>query len=353
MIVPTLSVPDVLSAEQARRIGDYIASQQDPNGALPWFQGGHLDPWDHVEAAMGLTITGHVDEAMRAYLWSARTQRADGSWPMKQTAGIVQDNAADTNQCAYIAVGVWHYYLVTGQAASLARMWPTVEHAINFVVRGQLPSGAISWAMSADREWQDQALLTGSSSTLQAIECACLIAETLGHDRPRWRVAGRSLRHAIRHTPDAFADRSRYSMDWYYPVLCGAVRGDEARALLDAKWEIFQWPGRGTRCVSDEPWVTAAETAELIAALDAIGESDRAAALFADIQFLRDDSTGGYWTGRNIPNDAIWPEEQTTWSAAAVLLAADALTRTTGGASIFRDAGNWNGWGGALEGAAS
>ena len=35
-------------------------------------------------------------------------------------------------------------------------------------------------------------------------------------------------------------------------------------------------PGRGVRCVSDQPWVTAAETCELVMALDAIGLHERA-----------------------------------------------------------------------------
>ncbi|MBC9955546.1 prenyltransferase [Yimella sp. cx-51] len=343
----------LISTSQVEKIGAFIASQQDANGALPWFTGGQLDPWDHVEAVMGLTVAGRYDEAMAGLLWSARNQRPDGSWPMLQTNGVVQEEAADTNQCAYIAVGVWHYYLATGQAAALARLWPTVESAINFAVRGQLPSGAISWALSADRQWDSLALLTGSSSTLQAMECACLIAETLGHDRPRWRVAGRALRDAIRHRPEEFADRSRYSMDWYYPVLTGALRGEAARQRIDGAWDGYYWPGRGVRCVRDEPWVTAAETVELVAALDAMGDHDRAVEVFEQVQFLYDPTTGGYWTGKNIPNDQVWPVEQTTWSAAAMLLAADALTQTTGAASIFRDAGSWTGWGGALEGAAS
>ena len=48
--------------------------------------------------------------------------------------------------------------------------------------------------------------------------------------------------------------------------------------------------GRGVRCVSDQPWVTAAETCELVMALDAIGETERQALdLFASVQFLRHD----------------------------------------------------------------
>ena len=48
-------------------------------------------------------------------------------------------------------------------------------------------------------------------------------------------------------------------------------------------------PGLGIRCVDTNPWVTGAETCELVLALDALGDRDRALRLFADMQHLRDD----------------------------------------------------------------
>ena len=353
MTLARLAVPDVLSAEQVSRTGQFIARQQSPDGAIPWFAGSHLDPWDHVESAMGLSVTGHHAGAVAAYDYLARTQRSDGSWPMVVRAAFVEEAAADTNQCLYLATGVWHHYLVTGQTDVLARFWPTVERAVRFALRSMLPSGALAWAVSETGTVQDFALVTGSASAAQSLECAVLIAERLGHDRPRWRWARDGIHRALRERPEAFADRDRYSMDWYYPVLCGIFRGDEGRARLAASSDRFVWTGRGCRCVDDEPWVTAAETAELVAALDALGDSFAAAAIFAQVQFLRDEESGGYWTGKNIPNDAVYPVEQTGWSAAAVLLAADALTQTTGGAGIFRDAGSCLERDGVADGAAS
>ncbi len=50
-------------------------------------------------------------------------------------------------------------------------------------------------------------------------------------------------------------DKSTFAMDWYYPVLGGAVRGAEGRALLAARWDEFVVPGLGVRCVLDQPWV--------------------------------------------------------------------------------------------------
>ena len=33
-----------------------IASLQLANGMIPWFDGGHCDPWNHVETAMALDV---------------------------------------------------------------------------------------------------------------------------------------------------------------------------------------------------------------------------------------------------------------------------------------------------------
>jgi hypothetical protein len=140
---------------------------------------------------------------------------------------------------------------------------------------------------------------------------------------------------------EAFADKSRFSMDWYYPVLGGPVRGAAAERLLKAGWDTFVVPGLGVRCVSDEPWVTGAETCELAIALAAIGRRDQAMELFEQIQFLRAED-GSYWTGWQFVNGKHFPHEQSTWTAAAVVLAADALAASlgtsTGAAGVFQDA---------------
>nr|BFE83186.1 hypothetical protein GCM10020093_057870 [Planobispora longispora] len=138
--------------------------------------------------------------------------------------------------------------------------------------------------------------------------------------------------------PEAFADKSRFSMDWYYPILGGALRGPAAHARLAEEWETFVEPGLGIRCVSDQPWVTGAESCELVLALDALGERERALKLFADMQHLRHDD-GSYWTGWQFVNEKWFPYERSAYTAAAVVLAADALLGRTAGAGVFRDAG--------------
>ena len=81
--------------------------------------------------------------------------------------------------------------------------------------------------------------------------------------------------------------------------------------------------------------MTGAESAECVIALDTVGHDRRALQLFADIQHLRC-RDGSYWTGWQFAAEVNWPEEHSTWTAAAVVLAADALSRTTPGSGIFR-----------------
>jgi hypothetical protein len=53
------------------------------------------------------------------------------------------------------------------------------------------------------------------------------------------------------------------------------------------------------------------------------------------MQHLRT-ADGGYWTGYVYADHAIWPRQQTTYTAAAVILAVDALAGTTAGSDLFR-----------------
>jgi hypothetical protein len=117
-----------------------------------------------------------------------------------------------------------------------------------------------------------------------------------------------------------FAEKDRYSMDWYYPVLGTALRGPAAEARIDDGWDRFVVPGLGTRCVDDRPWVTGGETFELCIALWAVGRPDQARRVLTDVAHLRD-LDGLYWTGYVYADNAIWPEEKTSWTAGSLLLA--------------------------------
>ncbi|TVL89995.1 prenyltransferase [Streptomyces sp. SAJ15] len=337
-----LVLSGVLTAEQAAETVAGIAAAQREDGAIPWFRGHHLDPWDHVEAAMALDAAGEHERARAAYRWLARHQNPDGSWyaaypdlPDGVDAAGPTDRGVETNFCAYVAVGVWHHYLSTGDDAFLDSMWPTVLAAIECVLLLQQPGGQIGWRRDPDGTEVADALLTGNSSIYQALRCALAIAEHREEPQPDWEVAAGRLAHAIRHHPERFLAKDRYSMDWYYPVLGGAVTGAAAKERIESGWDRFVVPGLGVRCVVPNPWVTGGESCELALALWVMGESDRAVEILQWIQpHLRADD-GMYWTGYVFDDQAVWPEERTTWTAGSLLLAVAALGGDEATTAVF------------------
>lgn len=315
---------------------DRIAEAQRPDGMLPRCPGGPGDPWDHVEAAMALTLGGRTMEAQRAYEWLVRTQEADGSWCNHFFDGVVLDARRDTNVSAYVATGAWQHYLATGDSGFLEAMLPVVEAAVGFVLSLQQPGGEVLWCVEPDGHTGGYALLTASSSIYFSLRCAIASAEALGRPRPDWELAAGRLAHALAYRPHAFAPKHRFAMDWYYPALCGAVGGEEARRRIREGWTTFVMEGLGVRCVSDQPWVTAAETAESAIALQACGLAGEAGLLLEWAQHLRHPD-GSYWTGRVHPQATYFPcGERSIYSAAAVVLAHHSLSGHGPAAALFR-----------------
>ncbi|WP_341924101.1 prenyltransferase [Nocardioides psychrotolerans] len=327
-------VDGILTAAQVAETAASIAAMQEPCGAIPWTVGEHVDIWNHVEAAMALLVGGEVEAAERAYDWVPTMQREDGSWPMKIVAGEVDDPRGEVNMSAYFAVGLWHHWLVRRDIGFVRRYWPSVRAGLDWVVSQQLAFGGIRWTPT-----ESFALLTGCSSIYHSLRAGVALADLLDDPQPEWEIAGGRLGHAIREHADLFEDKATYSMDWYYPVLGGAVRGAEAFALLETRWSDFVVPGLGIHCVDTNPWVTGAETCELAMALDAVGDHRRSLTLVSDMQHLRGED-GKYWTGWVYGDDVHWPHEHTTYTAAAVILAVDALGEThghsTAGSGIMR-----------------
>jgi len=334
-------IPGVLSRADVVASAEHLASLQTASGMIPWYPGGHCDPWNHVESAMALDVAGFHVAAEHAYEWLADIQLPDGSWHNYYLSDGDRDDAVeepklDTNVCAYIATGLWHHWRCTGDRSFVDNLWPTVERALDFVLSLRRNDGLVLWAVEADgtRTW-DYALLTGSSSIQHALRCGAATGLATGSPRPDWVEAADVMCSMIAHEPLAFQPKSRWAMDWYYPVLSGAIAGDPAKARLADGWPTFAMEGLGIRCVYDEPWVTASETAEASLAYAAIGDLATATDLLAWIRPHRLES-GAYLTGIVHPDRIVFPDaEHTSYTAAAVILAADAITGASRASDLF------------------
>jgi hypothetical protein len=312
-----------------------IARTQRPSGEIPWCDGQKTDPWDHVESAMGLAMAGFLPEARSAYAWMAARQLADGSWYSAYMEGIAQDRTRDANMSTYVAVGVYHFFLLTGDRGFVSDMWPAVSAAIDFALNLQAPTGEIHWAISPAGDVDRMALLTGSSSIYMSIKCALALADILGRQCPEWQAALCKLGDAIRTKPHLFnMTKSRFSMDWFYPVLAGAVTGADAQHRIERGWKKFVVEGLGVRCVSDQPWIAIAETSELALTLAGMGRLDQARVVFSWISDRRFED-GSFWAGYTFPDMTVWPGERLAWTNAGMLIAADAIFGLTPAAGLF------------------
>jgi hypothetical protein len=317
-------------------VASSIVNTQKENGKIPWSVGDKTDPWDHVEAAMGLGIGGYFAEAKNAFLWLKEIQLEDGSWYAAYQNGKPLDLTRDTNMSSYIAVGLFHYFLMTEDLDFLMRMYETMSRGIDFAISLQTPEGVIHWAKSPEGRVEPMALLTGSSSIYMSLKCGLAISGVLGIDKPAWKKSLYHLGHALNHNRHMFnVTKSRFSMDWFYPVLSGAVTGDKARKRIEKYWKKFIVNGNGVLCVSDQPWVTLSETSELCLSLSAIGNDALAGVVFGWIQNRKfEDNT--FWCGYTVPEITVWPEEKITWTNAVVLMADDALYQLTPACNLFK-----------------
>ncbi len=90
----------------------------------------------------------------------------------------------------------------------------------------------------------------------------------------------------------------------------------------------------GVKCVIDQPWVTIAETSELVLSLTAMGSINMARSVFQWISG-RIFEDGSFWCGFTFPEVKVWPVEKITWNNAVLLMATDALYGLTPASYMF------------------
>ncbi|WP_374575592.1 hypothetical protein [Phenylobacterium sp.] len=326
-----------------RGAADVMLAAQRADGAIPWFEHGPWDPWNHAECLMALALMGEDEAVERGFEHLAESQHPDGSWlgeygnalPMADRMRLAREPAPafkDTNFAAYPATALWHAVRLAGDTSAARRYWPMVRAAVDFVLGLQHPQGDVSWSAESHRTEVDDALMAANSSIYKSLDCALKLAELVGDPQPGWESAQRRLRRAILCDPERFGRAreggSAFAMDWYYPMLGGVFSPAAGLARLETRWRVFVRPGLGCRCVDDQPWVTVAESCELAMALKALG-SRRAAAAVLDWQLPHRGADGAFWMGYQYDEEIFWPEERPTWTQAAAILAHDAIFEIT------------------------
>ena len=336
---PNISHIDPSSLNGLSNLGKFLDQTQFLSGAIPSNQDGSHDPWDHLEAVMGLTTLGYYDQALKGLHWMAANQNEDGSWyNLYQDEEPLETNK-QTNYASYIAVAVWHFYLLNNDINFLQTFWEPVKKGILFSLSLQHNNGAIAWNIDESKKIDEDYLLTGCSSIAKSLECAIAICQILEWQslESEWRAAHSKLITALEHPSKIFdlkKDRSRFSMDWYYPILGGVNSKQRIASLITNIEDSFWIKGLGIKCVSDEPWITVAETSECSIAYKKIGEDKIALELLHNAIAIVD-REGIPCMGWQFHENIYWPEETPSWTSAACILAADANNHLTNASKLF------------------
>ena len=237
--------------------------------------GGHTDPWNLVEAAMALDLGGRHDEA-RARV---RVARAPSSAP---TAAGTPTTSATTSRTPRSTP--------TSPATSRPACGTTTSSPAT--PRYLAGSGRRSRRRSTSRSTSSArpARSRGAATTPTTARCSpgrrasTCQPEVRDRDRRAPRARAPRLGAVARRARDRHRAPSR-RVPRQGPLGDGLVLPDPRRRAARRRRRTRASPtalgafvvdGRGVRCVSDRPWITAAETCELVMALDAIGATTHA-----------------------------------------------------------------------------
>ena len=224
---------------------------------------------------MALALGGRRAEAERAYEWLRRPPAADGAWHQYYLADRVEQDKLDANVCAYVAAGVWHHCLLTGDDGFVETMWPVVERGHRLRAR---PADAAGRDPLGPPRRRHAVVVRPAHRLVVDLPLACAAPSpspsTSATSAPTGSCRPARLAHVI--APRARRLRAQAPLGDGL-VLPGArrraSRGDDGRERLGGRGSTrSSIDGHGVRCVSDRPWITAAETCECALAHLAVGE---------------------------------------------------------------------------------
>ncbi len=329
-----------LNRELFESLGSYIKTIQLESGAIPSNQDGSHDPWDHMESIMGLNFSNKKNASISAFKWLINNQNPDGSWYSKYNNDNPLEKNKTTHFGPYISVAALHFYKIFRDKELLNYLWPNIKSAIDFSLNLQLPNGTIPWSVDESGQVEEDYLLTGSSSILKSIECGIAISKLVKDkkDISNWIRSYAMLSKAIKKPDgkfDLLQDRKRFSMDWYYPILSGCLNDEEKNYYIEKIYTNFYIKDMGIKCVIEEPWITVAETCEFIIALMIANKYEDALRLFLDVLNISNQNHIPFM-GWQYEENIFWPEENPSWTSAAVILAADTILDFSNASDLFK-----------------
>ena len=292
---------------------NWIISNQSSSGAIFWDEKGKCDPWDHCECLIALAIYEEWEYFWKGVNWFFANLNKDGLIYAEFQNEKPSKLHYESHHAPYIIMPLIQASLIDQEqdykkiltSEQLLKLENIFEALNDF----KDEDGYFYWAKDSNG-YSDNSLITASMSIFLSMVAKDKSFPKFNIDM--WQE--KFNRDGV--------DRSRFSMDFYYPFLAGIKNNKkEFLDLLDN----YYVKGLGVKCVAEEPWVTIAESSECVISALIHDNENIAKQIFHDIQQFQN-KDGIFPTGYQYKMEIFWPEEDSTWTNAAVIIAAHALS---------------------------
>ena len=292
---------------------DWIIKNQSDDGSICWDEKGKCDPWDHCECLIALAIYEEWDAWHKGVNWFLENINQHGLiFPEFQNQRATQMHF-ESHHAPYISLALMQASLIDKKQIDYLSKKSNFKEKIDLIFNElnnfRDEDGYYFWAKDK-KGYSDNSLITATMSILLSIK-ANDISKDINFDTLKW---------SKKFNRDG-QDRSRFSMDFYYPFLAGIKKDkSEFKKVLKS----FYVEGLGVKCVKEEPWVTFAESSECVLAALVNGNENLAEEIFKNLLQFQN-SEGIFPTGYQYDLKIFWPDEKSTWTNAAVIIAGHAL----------------------------
>ena len=312
---------------------NWIISNQSSSGAIFWDEKGKCDPWDHCECLIALAIYEEWEHFWRGVNWFFTNLNEDGLIYAEFQNEKPSKLHYESHHAPYIIMPLIQASLIDKEQdykkILTNEQLLKLENIFEVLDDFKDEDGYFYWAKDSNG-YSDNSLITASMSIFLS-----LVAKDKSFPKFNTEMWQETFnRDGV--------DRSRFSMDFYYPFLAGIKNNKkEFLDLLDN----YYVKGLGVKCVAEEPWVTIAESSECVISALIHDNENIAKQIFNDIQQFQN-KDGIFPTGYQYDMEIFWPEENSTWTNAAVIIAAHALSfydlnSNESSVNVFLELGNF------------
>ena len=292
---------------------NWIISNQSSSGAIFWDEKGKCDPWDHCECLIALAIYEEWEHFWRGVNWFFTNLNEDGLIYAEFQNEKPSKLHYESHHAPYIIMPLIQASLIDKEQnykkILTNEQLLKLENIFEVLDDFKDEDGYFYWAKDSNG-YSDNSLITASMSIFLS-----LVAKDKSFPKFNTEMWQEKFnRDGV--------DRSRFSMDFYYPFLAGIK--NNKKEILDLL-DNYYVKGLGVKCVAEEPWVTIAESSECVISALIHDNENIAKQIFNDIQQFQN-KDGIFPTGYQYDMEIFWPEENSTWTNAAVIIAAHALS---------------------------